>query len=113
DRSVIHAVRFDRGGIVDLGTLGGDRSEASFIADSGAVVGWSALADGRVHPFLFRDGSMVDLEPAGTSDGRAIGMDRAGRILGVHRDPGSGEDSSFLIEDGVVRGLGVPGAAAI
>lgn len=45
----------------DLGTLGGDRSDARSINDSGVIVGGSTTADGRVHPFAYRNEHMIDL----------------------------------------------------
>lgn len=50
------------GGIVDLGTLGGEHSMANAINDAGQIVGWSTDEDGNQHAFLWtaRDG-MLDL----------------------------------------------------
>jgi len=55
--------------ITDLGTLGGDSSEALDVNTGGQVVGWSATAGGQNHAFLYRAGAMTDLGtlPGGTS----------------------------------------------
>jgi probable HAF family extracellular repeat protein len=41
-------------GMVDLGTLGGDSSEALAVSDYGQVVGYSVTADGVTHAFVVR-----------------------------------------------------------
>ena len=47
--------------IVDLGTLGGDSSEAAGINLFGDVAGTSRIANGKPHAFLYRAGRMIDL----------------------------------------------------
>jgi probable HAF family extracellular repeat protein len=64
-----HAALWDRGRLVDLGTLpGGTYSEAYAINDVAQVVGWSmtdqstcTAFDGCWHAFLWEDGTMTDL----------------------------------------------------
>jgi probable HAF family extracellular repeat protein len=45
----------------DLGTLGGIESQADGINNSGLIVGWSRIASGARHAFLWNSGGMVDL----------------------------------------------------
>ncbi|MBC8143200.1 MAG: DUF3466 family protein [Armatimonadetes bacterium] len=59
-----HAFIYDNasGKISDLGTLGGDYSEARSINDAGQVVGFSTLYGYKVaHGFIVEDGKMIDL----------------------------------------------------
>lgn len=50
-----------RGVFTDLGTLGGTTTYVSGINSRGQVVGTSTIADGTDHAFLYRDGTITDL----------------------------------------------------
>jgi probable HAF family extracellular repeat protein len=71
--------------IFDLGTLGGPGSNAQAVNESGQVVGWSPIATGELHGFLWteKDG-MRDLGP-----GRALKVTDDGAVL--MRRPGGYE----------------------
>ncbi|HET9234777.1 MAG TPA: hypothetical protein VFP10_11610 [Candidatus Eisenbacteria bacterium] len=63
--------------ILDLGTLGGPGSNAQAINESGQVVGWSPLATGELHAFLWTEtNGMKDLGP-----GRALEINDRGVVL--------------------------------
>jgi probable HAF family extracellular repeat protein len=57
-----HAVLFLQGQEVDLGTVDGDsESQANAINDAGTVVGGSGIVDHPFHAFIWRDGTISDL----------------------------------------------------
>lgn len=56
-----HAFLFTGGRLLDLGTLGGSYSSSVALNNLGHVVGDAEDATGRIVPFLWRDGTMVDL----------------------------------------------------
>jgi len=82
-----HAFVATRGSLIDLGTLGGDYSEAHAASASGTVVGASTTATGEVHAFSWEDGVMSDL---GNLPGKRLSLaqaiDDAGNIFGLSCD---------------------------
>jgi len=81
--STVHATFFTRDRAVDLGTLGGLRSQAYAINNQGVIVGVSALKDNRQCAFRFADGKMTCLDPLpGEIYSVAFDINRAGVIVG-------------------------------
>ncbi|MFA7237611.1 MAG: DUF3466 family protein [Phycisphaeraceae bacterium] len=80
--------------ITDLGTLGGNSSEALAINNSGQVVGRTSLADGSYHGFLYSNGNMTDLGTMG-----ATAINDSGQVVG----------GQFLYINGVTTNLGTLG----
>ena len=75
------------GAMVDLGTLGGDRSEASAINDHGQIVGASTTASGDFHVFVWDRGLMIDPgDSPGGSGFRTPDINNRGQIVGMHDD---------------------------
>ena len=66
----------------DLGTLGGNSSDATAINESGVVVGWAQTAT-STHAFRWTSGTgMVDLGTLGGSGSNAADINDAGTIAG-------------------------------
>src|SRR5215216_5349072 len=84
--------------VEDLGTLGGSRSWASAINDSGEVVGYSYLAgDQNKHAFLYKDAKMTDLGTLGGTSSEAKGINKSGQVVGWS-DNSSGERHAFIYD---------------
>jgi probable HAF family extracellular repeat protein len=95
--------------ITDLGTLGGDFSEASDINSSGRIVGNAAIlsinGSFELHAAYWQNGIITDLStlPGASSAWDATGISDAGHIVGRSTDPNTG--GGFLLSDGRMTGL--------
>lgn len=56
-----HAFLWENGKMIDLGTLGGERSGANTILEDGTILGMATDSDGRERAFIWRKGVMEDL----------------------------------------------------
>ncbi len=105
ERIDIHAVLWPvKGGIIDLGTLGGLESVANGINSLGHIVGDSDLPVSGSNPFLWIDGNMKALGDLGEPGGGADAINDRGQVVGyVTGDP---EGGAFLWENGQMVNLG-------
>ena len=90
--------------VVDLGAFssGNGSSFATALNSHGDVVGYSSVANGITHPFLYSDGALRDLNPSG-GDSEAWGINDSGQVVGKN---GSG----FLYSNGTMQSIGrLPG----
>jgi probable HAF family extracellular repeat protein len=70
--------------MVDLGTLGGEESEAEAVDDAGQVVGNAATESGYRHAFFWtQSGGMVDLGTLGRTESEALAVNDSGQVAGV------------------------------
>jgi probable HAF family extracellular repeat protein len=86
---------------VSLGSLGGTNGFAIALNNSDQVVGWSQIASGAQHAFLYSNGTMQDLNLlipplSGITLTRAVGIDSAGEIVAYGTDA-SGQTNEYLL----------------
>lgn len=80
--------------VVDLGTLGGNESEAKDINESGQIVGYAEDGSGRNRAFLWENGTMTDLGALGGNESVALAISDPGQIVG-EADTGAGTSHAF------------------
>jgi probable HAF family extracellular repeat protein len=99
--------------VINLGTLGGTRTQALHLNDAGVVVGFSAIpqaSGGTFHAFSWQRGVMTDLTP-GSGSSFAYKVNSSGQIAGSVQS-GSGL-SVFLVSGGQLQDLGIPTPSSI
>jgi probable HAF family extracellular repeat protein len=78
-----HAVLWNNGVVVDLGTLGGTTSEANAINKRGEVVGHSTKAQGFAsYAWLWYRGEMIELGSLGGVSSYAVGINDQRQVVG-------------------------------
>ena len=93
--------RTERGGMVELPTLGGHDSEAAAVNAGGQVVGESITAANSFHAFSWTEtGGMIDLGTLGGTSSFAVAVNAGGQVVGAsttvgdaHCMPRSGRDA--------------------
>ncbi|MFO0848284.1 MAG: Calx-beta domain-containing protein [Gemmataceae bacterium] len=92
---------------IDLGALSGGWSQATDVNASGQVVGYSSIAGGSEHAFLWQQGVMTDLGTLGGTLSRAYGVNDAGQVVGQSSAAG-GAYRAFLLTPEDTDGNGTP-----
>jgi probable HAF family extracellular repeat protein len=106
----IDAFLWERGRMVDLGTLGGTLTFSNTINNKGQIVGQSNLAgDLTFHPFLWDKGVLTDLGTLGGDTGTTNWINDAGEVIGKADLPGSQTHHGFLWKSGQMIDLGTIG----
>jgi probable HAF family extracellular repeat protein len=97
--------------MTDLGTLGGCCSSAAAINSAGQVVGYSFLANGGYHAFLWEKGVMTDLgAPGGNSPySGAAAINSSGEVVGWSKDAAQSGTRALLWSKGKMIDLGTSG----
>jgi len=105
-----HAFLYSGGALTDLGTLGGDYSEARAINKYGNVAGYSNLCAAcyTYDAFLYHSGHMTDLGTLGGTGSQAYGINDLGEVVGEASTPAS--QDAFLYTGGKMTNLGALGA---
>jgi probable HAF family extracellular repeat protein len=112
-----HAVRWQIGGVRDLGTLrGGQFSDASGVNAAGTIVGWSDAAGAnffRIHAFRYTDATgLTDLTPTADT-ARAVGINDLGQIAGYRESRAFRLTGTTFTDLGVAPGFGASFGTAI
>ena len=109
--SLPHAVLFEHGEVIDLGTLGGNASLANAVGSGGRVVGWARLPDSTRHAFLSANGVMQDLGTLGGHTSQAFDINESGTVVGGSWDTGDHTEFPFAWSpDSGMRLLQLPGS---
>jgi probable HAF family extracellular repeat protein len=95
---------------VALGTLGGTFSQVWALNRCGHVTGWSGLANGLAHAFLY-DGAMHDLGTLGGAESSGEAINSCGKVTGWSVDA-SGRTHAYLYDGKTLQDLGSLGGSS-
>jgi len=108
----VHPFLWERGSMLDLGSLGGTFGQVNGLNERGDVVGDMTLpGDEFQHPYLWERGTLKDLGTLGGYTGSATCVSDSGEVVGVADLP-DGSHNAFLWKNGVMTDLGNLGATS-
>lgn len=93
------------GGMLELGTFGGDNSYATSINSSGEVIGHASLPDGYEHAFSAVNAMMTDLGTLGGGSSYAYGINDSGSIVGYSWPVSGDHPHAFVSSNGFMLDL--------
>jgi probable HAF family extracellular repeat protein len=110
-----------RDGVVrDLGTLGGPDALTQAINERGQIIGISYISSipnpdsgiPTIDPFLWENGTMVDIGSLGGTFGGANFINNRGEVVGISNLPGDTTHHPFLWSRGILKDLGTLGGVS-
>ena len=101
-----HAILWSSGTMKDLGTFGGDYSEAAAINNAGQITGYATYANGTSHAFLYSGGVMQDIGTLGGSSSQGFAINSLGQVIGGASTQGNAAYHVFLYTPGKTPGTG-------
>jgi probable HAF family extracellular repeat protein len=115
----VHAFFWQNGSLKDLGTLGGPDSIGFYINNRGEVAGQSYIDSlvnpntgiPDVHPFLWKDGRMIDLGSLGGGFAAPLAVNNRSEVVGGMNLAGDQIQHPFLWQRGTLIDLGTLGGA--
>src|SRR4051812_46187529 len=85
--------------VIDLGTLGGNSSDARALNLAGQVIGTATLpGDSARHAYLWENGVMRDLGTLGGTASGVGGINASGQVVGYSYLPGGTDAHAFLCD---------------
>lgn len=85
--------------VTDLGTLGGNSSNAQSINNFGVVAGYAATSSGQSHACLWADGQIADLIPD-RNKSAGLAINNLGQVAGAFEKPEDNAMSRAFFFDG-------------